>query len=59
VLLAAELHRLRGALLLATGHDRVVAIGCFDAALAIARNQGAGALERRALESLGARRDEP
>ncbi len=56
---AAELHRLRGVLLLATRHDRGVAIGCLDAALAIARDQGAGALERRALESLGARRDEP
>jgi predicted ATPase len=50
---AAELHRLRGELLLATGHDRASVAGCFETALEIARHQRALALERRALRSLG------
>jgi predicted ATPase/DNA-binding winged helix-turn-helix (wHTH) protein len=49
---AAELHRLRGELLLATGHDRAAVAGCFETALDIARHQRALALERRALHSL-------
>jgi hypothetical protein len=49
---AAELHRVRGELLLATGHDPSGAAECFATALAIARHQGARALERRALRSL-------
>jgi predicted ATPase/DNA-binding winged helix-turn-helix (wHTH) protein len=54
---AAELHRLRGELLLATGHDRAAVAGCFETALEIARHQRALALERRALRSLGKVRD--
>jgi predicted ATPase/DNA-binding winged helix-turn-helix (wHTH) protein len=50
---AAELHRLRGELLLAAGRDPGGAAACFETALGIARRQGALALERRALESLG------
>lgn len=49
---AAELHRLRGELLLATGHERVEVARCFETALEIARQQGARALERRARRSL-------
>jgi predicted ATPase len=54
---AAELHRLRGELLLATGHHRGEAVACFETALEVARHQGALALERRALRSLGKVRD--
>jgi predicted ATPase/DNA-binding winged helix-turn-helix (wHTH) protein len=54
---AAELHRLRGELLLATGHDRGEVAGCFETALEVARHQGALAFERRALRSLGKVRD--
>ena len=50
---AAELHRLRGELLLATGHGAAEIAGSLQAALEIARCQGALALERRALRSLG------
>lgn len=49
---AAELHRQRGELLLATGHDLAEAIRCFESALEIARQQRAWALERRALQAL-------
>jgi predicted ATPase len=49
---AAELHRQHGALLLATGHDPALAAPCFEAAVAIARPQGARALERRAQQDL-------
>ena len=54
---AAELHRLRGELLLATGHDPAGVTGCFETALEIARHQRALALERRALRSLRKVRD--
>jgi predicted ATPase len=54
---AAELHRLRGELLLTTGQDRGAVAGCFDTARQIARQQRALALERRALRSLGKVRD--
>jgi predicted ATPase/DNA-binding winged helix-turn-helix (wHTH) protein len=54
---AAELHRLRGELLLATGHDPAGVTGCFETALEIARHQRAMALERRALGSLRKVRD--
>ncbi|MBI2468969.1 MAG: AAA family ATPase, partial [Candidatus Rokubacteria bacterium] len=54
---AAELHRLRGELLFATRHDRAEVARCFETALEIARQQGALALERRALRSLGQVRD--
>ena len=49
---AAELHRLRGELLLAAGHDRAETAECFQTALDIARHQRALALERRARASL-------
>jgi predicted ATPase/DNA-binding winged helix-turn-helix (wHTH) protein len=49
---AAELHRQRGELLLATGPDRADAARCFQTAVEMARHQRAGALERRALEGL-------
>jgi predicted ATPase len=49
---AAELHRLRGELLLAAGHDPAEVAACFQTALGIARHQGARALEHRALASL-------
>ena len=49
---AAELHRQRGALLLATGHDPALVARCFETAVAIARQQHARALERRALQDL-------
>ncbi|HEU4370622.1 MAG TPA: AAA family ATPase [Methylomirabilota bacterium] len=49
---AAELHRQKGELLLATGHDRAGAARCFQTAVEIARRQRARALERRALQSL-------
>jgi predicted ATPase len=55
----AELHRLRGELLLqagnrplGTGQGTAEAAGCFQQALAIARQQGAKALELRAAMSL-------
>lgn len=54
---AAELHRLQGELFLVTGHDRADVTGCLDAALEVARSQGARALERRALRSLRKARD--
>jgi predicted ATPase len=47
----AELHRLKGELLIATGvHARAEA--CFQEAVAIAQGQGAGSLKLRALTSL-------
>ncbi|HZN90965.1 MAG TPA: AAA family ATPase [Thermoleophilaceae bacterium] len=49
---AAELHRQRAALLLATGRDVAGVAGCLETAVAIARQQGALALERRALRDL-------
>jgi predicted ATPase/DNA-binding winged helix-turn-helix (wHTH) protein len=49
---AAELHRQKGELLLASGHDRGDAARCFQTAVEIARQQGAGALEHRALQDL-------
>ena len=49
---AAELHRLRGELLLAAGHDRAEVGECFQTALGIARHQVARTLEHRALASL-------
>jgi predicted ATPase/DNA-binding winged helix-turn-helix (wHTH) protein len=49
---AAELHRQKGELLLATGHDLASVAPCFGTAVEIARHQGAWALERRALQSL-------
>ena len=49
---AAELHRLRGELQLAAGHDPAEVAACFQTALGIARHQGARALEHRALASL-------
>lgn len=48
----AELHRLRGELLLAARHDATGAEACFRTALETARRQRARTLERRALESL-------
>ena len=54
---AAELHRLRGEALFATGHDRAEVARCFGTAVEIARQQGALALERRALHSLDKVRD--
>jgi predicted ATPase/tRNA A-37 threonylcarbamoyl transferase component Bud32 len=52
---APELYRLRGELLMAqAGHDparQAEAVGCFEQALAVARRQGARALELRTLES--------
>jgi predicted ATPase len=53
---AAELHRLRGELLFATGHDRAEVARCFGTAVEIARQQGALALERRARRSLDTKR---
>lgn len=49
----AELHRLRGELRLAAGHDRAEVAECFRTALDIARRQVARTLEHRALASLG------
>lgn len=49
----AELHRLRGELLMASAPDCAAeAEECFRRAVAVAREQGARLLERRALESL-------
>ena len=50
---AAELHRQKGDLLLAAGHDLAGIAPCFETAVEIARHQGAWALERRALQALG------
>ena len=50
--LDAELHRLQGALLLATGGEPEEAAASYQRALAIARAQGAKALELRAATSL-------
>jgi predicted ATPase len=50
---AAELHRQRGELLLASGTDLEGATRCFETAVRIAREQCARALERRALQNLG------
>jgi len=50
---AAELHRQRGELLLATGHDLADAVRCFATSLEIARHQRARALEQRVLLSSG------
>jgi predicted ATPase len=49
---AAELHRHKGALMLAIGHDPAGAARCFETAVEIARQQGARALERRARQDL-------
>ncbi|HEX9370854.1 MAG TPA: AAA family ATPase [Roseiflexaceae bacterium] len=49
----AELHRLRGELLLAQGAQEATAAAAFQQALAIARDQGARSLELRAATSLG------
>ena len=49
---AAELHRQKGELLLATGHDLAAVARCFETAGALARQQRAWALERRALQGL-------
>jgi hypothetical protein len=38
--------------LLATGHDLADAVRCYERALAIARHQGARALEQRVLRAL-------
>ena len=54
---AAELHRLRGELLLAAGQEPAAVTGCFETALEIARHQRAPGLERRALRSLRKVRD--
>ena len=54
---AAELHRVRGELLLATGHARAGVAQCFETALEITRHQRALGLERRVLRSLGRIRD--
>ena len=48
----AELHRLRGALLLPSPTQRAAAEACFHQALHIARRQGAKSLELRAAMSL-------
>ena len=50
---AAELQRQKGELVLAAGRERGAAARCFETALGIARQQGAGALERRVLLSHG------
>jgi predicted ATPase len=50
----AELHRLRGELLARPPYDqKVKAAASFRAAIEIAKLQGAGTLERKAIESLG------
>jgi predicted ATPase len=49
---AAELHRQKGELLLASGPDLAGATRSFETAVRIARDQRAGALERRALQAL-------
>jgi predicted ATPase len=49
---AAELHRQKGELLLAGGPDLAGATRSFETAVRIARDQGARALERRALQAL-------
>lgn len=49
---AAELHRQRGELLLATGQDLADAVRCHERALEIARHQRARALEQRVLRAL-------
>ena len=49
---AAELHRQKGELQLASGSDLAGATGSFESAVRIAREQGARALEHRALQSL-------
>jgi predicted ATPase len=48
----AELHRLRGEILLRGGRSRAEARDCLERALAVARRQGARALELRAESSL-------
>ena len=49
---AAELHRQKGELLLASGHDLAGAARCFETAAGIAQHQGARALEHRARHAL-------
>jgi predicted ATPase len=49
---AAELHRQKAELLLATGHELASVTGCLQTAVEIARHQRAWALERRALQAL-------
>jgi predicted ATPase/DNA-binding winged helix-turn-helix (wHTH) protein len=49
---AAELHRQKGELLLASGSDLASATRSFETAVRIARDQRARALERRAFQSL-------
>jgi hypothetical protein len=53
----AELYRLKGEVLRESEPTR--AVGCFQAALAIARCQHAGALERRILTALATVTPEP
>jgi predicted ATPase len=48
----AEIHRMRGELLQRQGGRDVEATAAFERAVAIAREQGAGMLEQRAVESL-------
>ena len=49
----AELHRLRGEVLLREGSDRAMdARAAFERALSVARSQGAGVVERRVADSL-------
>jgi len=54
---AAELHRLRGELLRATGHDAATVTDCFETARDVAGRQGARTLEQRAHRSLASLRD--
>jgi DNA-binding winged helix-turn-helix (wHTH) protein/predicted ATPase len=56
---AAELHRLRGELLLAADRGQAEVADCFRTALQLARSQGARRLEHRALASLGALAGDP
>jgi class 3 adenylate cyclase/predicted ATPase len=50
---AAEIHRLKGELLLARDADEAAAAACFGVALQIAKKQGARSLELRSAVSLG------
>jgi class 3 adenylate cyclase/predicted ATPase len=50
---AADIHRLKGELLLARDNDEATAEDCFLQALRIARDQGARSLELRSATSLG------
>jgi adenylate cyclase len=55
----ADLHRLRGELLRASGGDAADAETCFRRAIEVARSRGARSLERRAAASLAQLRDAP